>query len=280
MKIFITGFMRSGTTLLRDLIEKHPDVKKMFHERGIISVSKKDLYKAKVLPDVRFINRQSIKKNKKVKGIKKTQFRVNFSLRKDNWGEKIPYYERYITKGRFRGGIIKYCNRWNSYFKNDSVIIHIVRHPIDVAISSVRRGFSISHKKCLIHYFRSVPFVIKNTKRYRNLLTIKYEDLVLNPEDTLKIIFLHCGLNSNQKIIKDIINRKDIFFYGKMKKSRAFSYKKREQNIKINKLLERLLLRMIDVLNNYGKSIYEYNKTPIQYYGLKKIVIMEMLDEK
>jgi len=268
MKIFITGFMRSGTTLLRDLIEKHPDVKKMFHERGIISIPKKYLYKTKVLPDVRFIDRHSMVKNRKGRWVIQTQLNVKFNLKKDNWGEKIPYRSAYISKGNFRGNIIKYCNRWNNYFKSESVIIHIIRHPIDVTISSIRRGIYSKHQDCLEPYIKSVPFVIRSTQNYKNLLTIKYEDLILNPNKTLKIIFLHCKLNNNPEVIKKIL-QKNIFLFGKINRDRALSYMKREQNIKINKSVKAKMNELIRILNFYGETKYDYYLNNISIHGLK-----------
>lgn len=41
MKILVIGFQRSGTTLTRKLIEAHPDVSEIFHEKRILNKPKK-----------------------------------------------------------------------------------------------------------------------------------------------------------------------------------------------------------------------------------------------
>ena len=106
MKILIIGFQRSGTTLLRRMLHGHPEVRRMFHEEFLLKKcqSKDSLYKYlinhKISPD------------------------------KDTWGEKVPFYPsvRKIS-------VLKYCDIWNDYFGEDARILHIIRHPIDVAFS-------------------------------------------------------------------------------------------------------------------------------------------------
>lgn len=236
MKIFVTGFQRSGTTLIKDLIDKHPDVKIMFHESKprILGRTKKELYNAKE------IKHKIIPNN--YQGTKDEFFKINFSLKNDNWGEKIPYYFPKITK-RGGGYVWNYCYRWNKYFESDSRIIHIVRHPFDVAQSTVNRGFAKHIGRVIKQYSITVPFVIDNMRDIENLLHIQFETLLKKPEEILKKVYEFCNLDSSDDIVKRILNDKNIFRYGKVNPKRAYQFKKKNLNWEkydINPILEKL----------------------------------------
>lgn len=215
MKILVIGFQRSGTTLLKDLIWKHPDVVHMFHEITILRHTKEYIFNSKVLVD------KAIKNN--YQGVRKYKKEIDFDWQKDTWGEKVPYYG--LKTKDFKGWPTKYCKRWNSFFRRQSRILHIVRNPIDIGISTRNRGYSRNisiptevHKKAMqtiVGYFKDVP----------NVKHVQFEKLLVYPEELLKDIFKFCKLDYSDETINEIINNKDIFRFGKINEERAYVFK-------------------------------------------------------
>lgn len=161
-KILVVGFQRSGTTLLRHILSKHPDVKRLLHETRILKKvnTKKQIYK-------------------------------KYSSLSDDlvWGEKVPY---------FGNNPITYCKKWKMCFDNYR-IIHIVRHPFDV-IRSNYNTFNIKYNKTINFYYKSVPkgLQIENCLhiKYEDLLLNQKDALkrmfqycnIEDSEDTIKLI--------------------------------------------------------------------------------------------
>jgi len=106
MQVLVTGFQRSGTTLLRRLLQLHPEIKKVFHEQVLL---KREPRMLKVYL-----------RSKKV------------HVKRDNWGEKVPYYNKIKTEP-----VERYLRDWMTRFSIRGKIIHIVRHPYDTANSVV-----------------------------------------------------------------------------------------------------------------------------------------------
>ena len=201
MKILIIGFQRSGTTLMRRIIDGHPEVKKIFHEN--------------------FLLRKYQTKEALMMAIERTRFDpIN-----DNWGEKTPFYPTIR-----RIPVLKYCNTWNEYFGDESRILHIVRHPVDVASSILKK-----RKRGIIGslnlYCNNMVTIIPGVKKIKNTFTFKYEDMLLNPDEILPNIFEFCGLRSDinfRQYLKKIKKTK----YQTLDASRVFAYKNKNVIIK------------------------------------------------
>jgi hypothetical protein len=196
MKILIIGFQRSGTTLTRRVIQSHPEVKRIFHEQFLLRN-----FKIKVL--LAYLRIRDI------------------DPKRDNWGEKVPFYPS--VKGY---PITKYCELWNEHFGKQSRILHVVRHPVDVAFSVSNKYKNQNFDYALGLYQKRMVKYIPKIMVMENTFTFKYEDLLLNPDKVIPRIFWFCGLDkdvdfkSNLSIIK---NPK----YQNINKSRAFAYKKK-----------------------------------------------------
>lgn len=142
---------------------------------------------------------------------------------KDTWGEKVPYYPNLK-----KIPVERYCNKWNEYFKEKSRILHIVRHPYDVAMSNVKKFKHInSHKGPINLYRRAVPNAINATLKMKSCYTFKYEDLLMHPDEMLFNIYSHCEIDPDidyKKRMKAITNVR----YQTIDPSRAFSFLKQD----------------------------------------------------
>jgi len=204
MQILIIGFQRSGTTLMRRIIHGHPNVKRIFHESFLLK---------------RYQNKRLL---------------VNFisscglNPKRDTWGEKVPFYPnlRKIPT-------LQYCDKWNEWFGNNSRILHIIRHPIDVSLSISKKYKVGNIKKSLIMYKTRMIKYIPEIESKPNTFTFKYEDLLINPDDIVPIIFEFCSIKKDvnfKKYLSIIKNPK----YRTLNKSRAFAHKKEKNKPKVD----------------------------------------------
>lgn len=215
MKILLVGFQRSGTTLLRRILQVHPEIHRVFHEAFILTKTKT---KDQVL---QFAHQQGIG-----------------NPMKENWGEKVPYYP-----GARKYNIIKYCEKWNTYFENQSRIIHIVRHPYDIANSVVKKYKNITNVDRPLKVYKGIMHrSISDIDDMKTSITIKYENLLINPQETVFKIYSFCNVTPTMNFegkLKQLKNKK----YQLIDSSRAFAYKNKpfSTNIEVG--------HIIDILN-------------------------------
>jgi hypothetical protein len=215
IKVLITGFRHSGTTMLHQLIKAHPQVGWIENEESYIEFNKP---KEWILMFA-----------KKSAG----------NLKKNVWGEKIPWGTRLTDIGGKRA--ISMINKWLKYFKRDARVIHILRHPLDVSLS----GTGIEGiEKTLRFINKSVPKVIDVINSNKRCSTIVYEDLVENPVVHLHNIFDFLQIMSDLHTISQVINTP--LKFGKINTDRVFAHKKLNLDIKVdyNKLIDSLKNRL------------------------------------
>jgi len=214
IRIFITGFRHSGTTMLMQLLRAHPQVGWIEFEEGYIEF---DEPKTWVLMHA----------SRKVSDLKKYA-----------WGEKIPWETRKEDINGKRA--IKMIKKWLKMFRGKARVLHILRHPIDVAIS----GAGKIGKKNWKYITTTVPKVIDFTNQNQKCATIVYEDLLLDPQTHLKNIFDFLGLKSDEKTIQLVMNSEMKF--GKINPDRAFAYKNKNINKEFDydKLIEKVKIRL------------------------------------
>jgi hypothetical protein len=197
-KILITGFKHSGTTMLMGLLRMHPDVGWIEMEEGYIEYDKPKKWVLQMA-------------SKKVP-----------NLKKKIWGEKIPWGNREEDKRCDRA--IGFTKRWLKMFKSEARVLHIIRHPIDVASSG--RPDGNPGEKTLKNILKTVPEYIEKTNKYQNVATVIYENLVINPQEHLKNILYFCGMRDDQKTLTYMISG-NLLKYGKLNADRAFAFKKK-----------------------------------------------------
>ena len=121
-------------------------------------------------------------------------------------------------------------------------MLHILRHPIDVASSG--RPDGNPGEKDLQQILDTVPRYINFINNNMYSATIVYEDLVTNPKEHLKNIFNFCGLNCNEKILNKVENTH--LKFGKINADRAFAFEKSgiKSDVDYDSIIDQLYIRL------------------------------------
>ena len=245
MKVFIGGTQRSGTTLLRSLIDTNthiyfPDAemkffthmyknKKKYEKKNNIEVKQfiKDyanfrhiLYRKGLLQDEFFLN--SLSKCQAWSEVFDTIMKsLAAQENKTSWGEKTPGNEF------FSNNIL--------YLFPNAKMIYIYRDPLAVVASSKKRYHTNIVRSC-IRWRCSINKMLSDTIKVDNsqLFLLSYENLIMHTESCLKNLFYFLGINNFdfQKIsinfnkwtisnssynrnIENIINKDSLYAYQK-----------------------------------------------------------------
>jgi len=210
-KILITGFRHSGTTMLMQLLRAHPQVGWIEFEESYIEFDKPREWVLMLA-------------KKKVPDLK------NYA-----WGEKIPWA---LRKNDIEGQrVIEFSKKWLKFFKKDGRVLHILRHPLDVAMSGY--GDKVGEKE-MKYMMSSLPKVIDFVNLDKRCATVLYEELVSQPKVFLPNIFEFLKLRSTKKIVNKVINTP--LKFGKINADRAYAYKNKDIEIQVdyNKFIQSL----------------------------------------
>jgi hypothetical protein len=219
MKILIVGFPRSGTTLSYRIFENHPDIEKMLFEK------------------------QSLKRVK----TKEELLKKYPMYKKKNVGEKTIWEKRVMGKILIeeKFDIVDYVKRWNYFFGEEARVVQIIRHPFDSLNSLVlsKKRFPRGPKFDLVYkeYLDYASKFVTEIMNISNCFTIKYENLIKNPDYIIKLMYDHCGIDSSYK------------HKEKMKKGRIFNYKEKDFLFNYDSRLENI----IDTFNCIDGPKYE-----------------------
>lgn len=171
--VFITGFERSGTTLLRRLVSMWPGFEKdLIHEQRKLMTYKT----AQEAENNYFDEFSSIKS-----------------------GEKIPYYNN-------ADFVIDYIERFREFWP-DSIILHIMRLP-DAVAESCKRTFNRPIQSTAFCYAENVIKMSNYLADEPNAFPIKYEKLISEPVKYIKLIYKQLGFVPGDDIIHKILNTK------------------------------------------------------------------------
>ena len=78
-----------------------------------------------------------------------------------------------------------------------------------------------------------MPDYIPNIDKMENVLTFKYENLLINPNEVIPQIFEFCGLKSDVNFRKLMMKYKNPK-YKTLDATRAFAYKRNAVKVKVN----------------------------------------------
>lgn len=213
--IYIVGTERSGSNLLRLILNSHsnitiphpPHLMRDFHNLEVLygDLNKEASFNNLLNDCVRFVNAHfapwpySVKKEDLQKFIEV----------KSLYGIYVALYEQFLrSKNKKRWG----CKSTFMWQEIDKIVqthsapkfIHLVRDPRDVAVSAKRSIFSKSHPFNLAILWNHEQIEIEKHKtkalNEHNYLLVRYEDLTLNPKQTVEKImkFLNENVEDQQ----------------------------------------------------------------------------------
>lgn len=182
--VFIIGMPRSGTTLLESMLDAHPEIYGAGELKFIAEVLKDGI----VIEEILFTS--SDETPEKVLKAPEGFFEVG-----RRYYEKLrllsPNSKRIVDKmphNYLNLGIILLSLPL-------AKVIHIKRHPLDTILSCFQQPFTEAHEytydlKELTHYYNQYFRLMKHWREVfpGRFLEVSYEELVLNPEETLKKI--------------------------------------------------------------------------------------------
>lgn len=233
--IFIGGCGRSGTTLLRILISKHPEVfsgpEFNIHINQILRLKQDYPYlpqRAYMLRDKKHIQTIARKYNLEVDEVKEV---IDESIHFPEFVDRLfSYLVRKNNKSLWLEKTPKNCNIIDYLFKYfpSSKFIHIIRDGRDVACSLRNHPNSYVDddgnlqplyidnpiSKCIGRWINDVGVArkYKDDERYYEL---KYEDLLQNSYQEMRQVFSFIGLNFDDSVDFDQKaenNKSDIYF--------------------------------------------------------------------
>jgi Sulfotransferase family len=173
--IFIIGAMGSGTTLLRLMLDSHPNIA-IPGETGFMRA-----YNAHQFIPFKWSGRNWARRlgwSRQELDRELAQFYEHLFMRyverhgKQRWGEKTPLHTFHIDD--------------MARLYPEAVFVGIVRHPGgEVASCMSRFGHSLS--RATYHYLRYTKELVRQASRYpERFVVLRYENLVLEPERALR----------------------------------------------------------------------------------------------
>src|SRR3954453_22692811 len=174
--VFIVGTMRSGSTLFRLILDAHPRIA-ISEETGFMG----GLAAAKHIPNWRhgqnWFERLGYSEQEfdaRVREFYSGMFeRHAHSQGKKRWGEKTPFHSRHIAQ--------------MARVFPDSVFVGIVRHP-GAVVHSLTRKFHYGIEDATAYWDSTNKEILRRGLELGGdrFALVRYEDLVLHPEETLR----------------------------------------------------------------------------------------------
>ncbi len=198
--IIVGGFFRSGTSLVRRLLDSHsaiscvPEVKffrdffsnysadRLAHLRFFSSVRSTGLSEKELLDIFGHAFIKCHEQAAKMSG-------------KRRWADKNP--ENLI-----------YLPQWQQLLGENFIFVHVVRNPLDTLASLNEAGFrktipeEFEDKVTLFDEYLTAAQCFCDSSRVKKLL-VRYEDLVTRPQETLRHLLLQLGETYEKKMLDE-----------------------------------------------------------------------------
>ncbi len=204
---FIIGCVRSGTTLLRNVLRNHPN---------LVSPEESHFFRWSepfgTSQSTRLLSSTTngiLRKHREMDGISENEFNDIFNRSVSRADLQKRYMQKYLINNKFEG------KRWfdktpqNVYCASmiatdfpGSKLVHIVRNPVDV-VSSLRIGKVVKIDNLIgaCNYWNEAAAIIHVLKRaYRNrVYEVKYEDFTSNFLPELEKMLTYLDEDFNEK---------------------------------------------------------------------------------
>lgn len=220
--LFIVGLPRSGTKLIRDILNNHSKIRLPISESHFLPFF---IRKYGIIPDFR----EKDSKNKFISDLINSTYFHNLSIGADKVNSK-EFLEilntnkwdkifRYILRdliidckvdiwGDKTPGYINHIELIATIFPN-SRFLHIIRDPRDQVRSSEKLWNKNIYRSAQVwrDTISNARGLVNKDKGTFNYLEIKYESLIKNPESIIQRVcrFLHCDYNKSMLVFKDSV---------------------------------------------------------------------------
>jgi len=217
--VFILGMPRSGTTLISNMLN-----------------ASKQIY---IGPETHFYHVLDVWQNKKRKFLIKKDFITYFFdsnsnpylqylglsqkeldvLKRSSYNGEKSILELLCVFEANKKGILKWGEKTPGHFEYvekiyedhlNSKIINIVRDPRDVFLSLSKVNWSNKNPLKFCLRFKKNIELIKKFKSNVSFINIKYEDLLLNPDETIKGVCLFSEIEYSNNILENFNNNDSI----------------------------------------------------------------------
>ena len=201
--IIIGGFYRSGTTLLRRLLDSHPNIccgpEVKFFRDFYGNYLKDDLAHIRLFSTIRTTGLDD--------GTLLEIFGKAFitchelaSRRsgKSRWADKNPEN-------------VLYLDQWYTLFNGDFIFVNVIRNPLDTLASLNEAGFKKTipkkfvQKVALFDEYLDKAFSFIDTHPDMSF-TLRYEDLVTNPQEVLSTLLVYLGEPYDEVMLRDFFS--------------------------------------------------------------------------
>lgn len=201
--IIIGGFYRSGTSLLRRLLDSHPNIYCGPEVKFFM-----DFYGTYLKDDLAHIR---LFKTLRTMGLDDTTLLNVFGkafiecheiaagkFGKARWADKNPEN-------------VLYLDQWYTLLNGDFIFINVIRNPLDALASLLETGFKktvpkkLSQKAalCSVYLDKAFSFIDKHPDIS---YTLRYEDLVTEPQETLSALLSYLGETYDEAMLSDFFS--------------------------------------------------------------------------
>lgn len=197
--IFITGYPRSGTTMIEQALSMSDNVEagdELRYISDIADMAPRVLMSKMPYPfclnEIRLADRQPLFKMLRDYYINQANLGAEYELRKKT--DKMPLNEVHMPLIRL-------------LFPN-APILYVQRHPLDIIVSNFSNYLTHGHNQsfdlisCAMHYALVDELVQHYIKKWISFCVIRYEDFIKHPHVTLRTVSGYVGIEYDESMVE------------------------------------------------------------------------------